>query len=167
MLESRKLLELHQANKQITKIENSLLSLKEEEDKLLAACRKYEEKVAKIGEPSDEDIDGKIELALAQQELWMARKEYERFMEQRFNTEMDLHQEKVVWKEKVEELVQSISPEAIALYEKIGEAIKDPVVEVKRRSCMGCFLPLSVAKMNEWRKGRDIVRCDECGRILV
>ncbi|WCK53450.1 C4-type zinc ribbon domain-containing protein [Aneurinibacillus sp. Ricciae_BoGa-3] len=167
MLQSRKLLEWHAAQAEVDKIQKEIARIKEEETAHTASVQSLREKVENLGAPAEEDIDGRIALALAQQELWMAEKEYERFNETVFDREMDARERLREWKDKAVELAGSISPEAFDIYHTVAQTKRNPIVEVKRRSCMGCFLPLSVAKMDEWRKGRHIVQCEECGRILV
>ncbi|AMA72377.1 MULTISPECIES: C4-type zinc ribbon domain-containing protein [Aneurinibacillus] len=167
MVEARKLLEWHQAKEKIKAVQQALDQLKEREAELEAKRREVEAKIKQIGEPADDDIDGKIALALAQQELWLVNKDTERFMEERFEKEFSLHESKREWEDKAAGLEASLSLKALELYYKVKENVENPVVEVRRRSCMGCFLPLSVAKMEAWHKGKPLVTCDECGRILV
>lgn len=97
----------------------------------------------------------------------MAEKEWERFQDDRFNKEMELRVQEENCRQELIELEGKISQETFQMYKEVSEICDNPVVEVKRRSCMGCFLPLSVSTMNAWRKGKKLVRCDVCGRILV
>jgi predicted nucleic acid-binding Zn-ribbon protein len=167
MMEARKLLEWHQAKEKRQEIQRELDKLKEKEAELTARRRETEAKIEQLSNPENDDIDGKIALKLAEQELWLIDKDIERFMEDKFEKEFTLRESKREWGEKIAELEALLSKEAIALYETIRENKPNPVVEVRRRSCMGCFLPLSVIKMEEWHKGKSLVTCDECGRILV
>ncbi|WP_286884267.1 C4-type zinc ribbon domain-containing protein [Aneurinibacillus sp. UBA3580] len=167
MIEARRLLEWHQAKEKRQAVQKELDKLRAREEELAARRQEAEAKIRRIGEPSPDDIDGQIELKLAQQELWLVNKDTERFMEEKFEKEFALMETRREWEEKTAEREASLSPEALALYHRIRENISNPVVEVRRRSCMGCFLPLSVAKMEEWHKGKSLVTCDECGRILV
>jgi uncharacterized protein len=167
MLESRKLLEWHAAQAEADQIKKEIKRINEEEAAHTAAVHSLREKVQSLGAPPETDIDGRIALALAQQELWMAEKDYERFNETAFDREINARERLQEWEDKAAELAADISPEAFEIYHTVAQNKRNPIVEVKRRSCMGCFLPLSVAKMDEWRKGRRIVQCEECGRILV
>jgi predicted nucleic acid-binding Zn-ribbon protein len=167
MTEARKLLKWHEAKQKIKVVQKQMDELKQREAELTAKRKEAEEKIRSIGTPAEDDIDGKIALALAQQELWLVDKDSERLFEEKFEKEFSLRESKREWEEKIKEYEESLSGEALALYNKVGENVENPVVEVRRRSCMGCFLPLSVVKMEEWHKGRSLVTCDECGRILV
>jgi uncharacterized protein len=167
MLEARKLLEWHLAREQWKVASSAIEQLKREEQELQARRRECQGKVEQLGVPAEDDIDARIAYALAQQELLLAEKGIERFMEERFAKEMDLRQSRQEWEDKAKKLEESLAPHTFLLYEQVAENVANPVVEVKRRSCMGCFLPLSVAKMEEWRKGKNFVQCEECGRILV
>lgn len=167
MMEARKLLEWHQAKEKGRVVQKELDEWKAKETELTTRRQKAEARIRQIGKPSSDDIDAQIALKLAEQELWLVDKDAERFMEERFEKEFALREKKREWDERVASKEAELSKEALALYHDIQESMKNPVVEVKRRSCMGCFLPLSVAKMEEWHKGKSFVLCDECGRILV
>jgi predicted nucleic acid-binding Zn-ribbon protein len=167
MLQSRALLEWHLKKGEYEKIQEQLKNLREEEESLLEKREKLRKKVESMGQPDEQDIDGKIAYALASQELWMAEKEWERFQDDRFNKEMELRVQEENCRQELIELEGKISQETFQMYKEVSEICDNPVVEVKRRSCMGCFLPLSVSTMNAWRKGKKLVRCDVCGRILV
>ncbi|MBN6186153.1 hypothetical protein JQN58_04050 [Aneurinibacillus sp. BA2021] len=167
MMEARKLLEWHQAREKSRAVQNELDEWKAQETVLAARRKEAEEKIKRLGTPSPDDIDAQIALKLAEQELWLVDKDTERFMEERFEKEFALREQKREWEEKAARSEAELSKEALALYDRIRENITNPVVEVKRRSCMGCFLPLSVVKMEEWHKGKSFVLCEECGRILV
>ncbi|GED12725.1 C4-type zinc ribbon domain-containing protein [Aneurinibacillus migulanus] len=167
MTEARNLLEWHQAKEKGAAAQRELDEWRAREEELAVRRKEAELKVKQIGTPAETDIDNQIALKLAQQELWLVDKDTERFMEERFEKEFALRESKHEWDVKAAEREAVLSREALELYYRIGENIPNPVVEVKRRSCMGCFLPLSVVKMEEWHKGKTLVTCDECGRILV
>jgi len=118
-------------------------------------------------EPAPCTPDEQIARLLREQELWMVRKEWEQFLcsyderEQQLTAEVQLQQMEI-WKWE-QELEESARKE----YDRIGERVSNPVVEVRNQSCMGCFLPLSMQKWSEWRHAKRLVTCDECGRILV
>ncbi|CEH29661.1 Zinc ribbon domain protein [Aneurinibacillus migulanus] len=167
MTEARNLLEWHQAKEKGAAAQRELDEWRAREEELAVRRKEAELKIKQIGTPAETDIDNQIALKLAQQELWLVDKDTERFMEERFEKEFALRESKHEWDVKAAEREAVLSREALELYYRIGENISNPVVEVKRRSCMGCFLPLSVVKMEEWHKGKTLVTCDECGRILV
>ncbi|MED4728521.1 putative zinc ribbon domain protein [compost metagenome] len=167
MTEARNLLEWHQAKEKGAAAQRELDEWRAREEELAVRRKEAELKIKQIGTPAETDIDNQIALKLAQQELWLVDKDTERFMEERFEKEFALRESKHEWDVKAAEREAVLSREALEMYYRIGENIPNPVVEVKRRSCMGCFLPLSVVKMEEWHKGKTLVTCDECGRILV
>lgn len=165
--EARKLLKWHEAKGKVKVVQEQIEAVKQREAELARKRKEIEAKIQSIGTPAEDDVDGKIALALAQQELWLVDKDAERLFAEKFEQEFSLRESKREWEEKVKEYERSLSEKARALYDQIRENKENPVVEVRRRSCMGCFLPLSVLKMEEWRRGRALVTCDECGRILV
>lgn len=167
MLEARALLDWHLKKEELQNLEKKLHDLRKREEELSEKRVQLKKNIQSIGEPREEDIDGKIAMALASQELWMVDKEWEQFLDDRFNEEITLKERMDACQEEIEGLERGISAHGRRLYEEISEVCDPPVVEVKRRSCMGCFLPLSMSTMNEWRKGKKLVRCEVCGRILV
>lgn len=167
MLEARVLLDWHLKKEELLNLNKQYQDLRKKEEELSDKRMQLKRNMQSLGEPAEEDIDGKIALALAGQELWLVEKEWEQFLDQRFNEEIALKEQMDVCQEELEELEKGISVEGRRLYDEISEVCDPPVVEVRRRSCMGCFLPLSMPTMNEWRKGKKLVRCEVCGRILV
>lgn len=167
MLQSRALLEWHLKKTEQKNIQEKLNSLRVQEEELRSNMIALKSKIESQGVPDEQDIDGKIAYALESQELWMAEKEWERFQDQRFNEEMMYREQEEICRQELDEMEERITPETFQTYEEVLEFCENPVVEVKRRSCMGCFLPLSVPTMSAWRKGKKLVRCEVCGRILV
>ncbi|BAU27279.1 hypothetical protein DFP93_11329 [Aneurinibacillus soli] len=168
MKEARSLLIWNRVRQECSRIEEKLALLKAEERELMERRRAAEQKITSIGTPSDDDIDGKINLALAQQELWLVNKDEERFFERRFTEESSLREKKREKEAEAKRYKAALSADTLALYHRVIDLIPDnPVVEVRRRSCMGCYLPLSAAQMEEWERGRRLIVCGECGRILV
>jgi predicted nucleic acid-binding Zn-ribbon protein len=167
MLQSRALLEWHLKKIEWQNIREKLDNIQVKEEELKGKLLEIKKKLENLGEPDEQDIDGKIAFALASQELWMAEKEWERFQDERFNNEMLYREQEEICRQELDELKGRISRETMQTYEEVSEFCDNPVVEVKRRSCMGCFLPLSIPTMNAWRKGKKLVRCEVCGRILV
>ena len=168
MKEARSLLAWHRVRQECRRIEEKLSLLRAEEKEIAERRKEAEQKIASIGTPAEDDVDGKINLALAQQELWLVNKDEERFFERRFVEESRLREKKREKEEEAEQYQSMLSTDTLALYNRVRERISDnPVVEVRRRSCMGCYLPLSVAQMEEWERRRSLIVCEECGRILV
>lgn len=167
MLQARILLEWHTKKEEWQRIHEKLESIRMQDEDLTKKIAELRKRIQSLGEPGDEDIDGKIALALARQELWMAEKEVERLVDFRFNEEILLREQEMDCQQAIDDLEKRITKDTFKIYEEVSEVCENPIVEVKRRSCMGCFLPLSMPTMNEWRKGKKIVRCEVCGRILV
>lgn len=167
MLEARALLDWHLKKGELLNLEKELQDLRKREETLSDKRIELKRNIQAIGEPKEEDIDRKIALALAAQELWLIEKEWEKFLDERFNQEIFLKEQMEVYQEEIEEMEREISSDGRRLYDEISEVCDPPIVEVRRRSCMGCFLPLSMPTLNEWRKGKKLVRCEVCGRILV
>ncbi|MGO0060542.1 C4-type zinc ribbon domain-containing protein [Brevibacillus fluminis] len=124
-----------------------------------------EQKAAEIENPATPDAE--IAKLLAEQELWLARKALAQF---------DGEQEAQLLKllQRVQELEfdlavmgQSLPEEWVAEYYRLAKSKQNPIVEVKGEACTGCFRALSLHNRNEWRRGKGLVHCDECGRILV
>lgn len=166
MLFGRKLYDYYQANKKINSIENRLNEIAKGKNGL---ANQQEEQLKLINELKQMPINEEqiIELALAEQKLILLKKDLERsepkWMEESFSL-MQMYQE---LEQKIEVAKQYV-PEAIwEEYYRVEEFIDSPVVEVKRQMCTGCFIPLSQNNFNKWRIGKELVKCDICGRILA
>ncbi|HAF71396.1 MAG: hypothetical protein XD60_1605 [Acetothermia bacterium 64_32] len=51
-------------------------------------------------------------------------------------------------------------------YERLHEAVSDPVAVVKDGACSGCQLRLSEILLERVREGREVVICENCSRFL-
>ena len=58
-----------------------------------------------------------------------------------------------------------LSPAAQRVY--LGVRVHPPVAEVDRNQCQACHVTVTSSGMQVLRKGDEIVRCENCGRILV
>jgi hypothetical protein len=58
-----------------------------------------------------------------------------------------------------------LSPAAQRAY--LGVRVHPPVAEVDRNQCQACHVTVTSSGMQLLRKGDEIVRCENCGRILV
>jgi hypothetical protein len=58
-----------------------------------------------------------------------------------------------------------LTPAAQRAY--LGVRVHPPVAEVDRNQCQSCHVTVTSSGMQVLRKGDEIVRCDNCGRILV
>jgi predicted nucleic acid-binding Zn-ribbon protein len=169
MLPSKRLLLWHRAKEAKQRAEEELNRLEEEK-------RSWEEKLEALQQAMSADApppspqaspDDEIARLLREQELWLARKEWERFLSHYEQREAVLSQEIHQRQFEIWEQEQQLDQLLVQEYQRIAERAEQPVVEVRNQSCMGCFMPLSLSKLSEWRRGKGVVTCDECGRILV
>jgi predicted nucleic acid-binding Zn-ribbon protein len=65
-------------------------------------------------------------------------------------------------------LVKQINKRAISAYERIRKGKGGAaVVAVKKRACGSCYKALPPQKIQEIRKGEQLIMCDSCGRMLI
>lgn len=165
MLPAKVLWEWHRMKGLIVQAQQERTRLAQQEQKHLDTLQELTAKLAAL--PVSDDPDSQIARLLAEQEIWMAKKEYEKFQEEN-QDRMDQLANSISEKEfERMRLEQELDPAFLAEYYRLSENKKNPIVEVKRKMCTGCFLPLSMAKVDEWRRAKGLVYCDECGRILV
>jgi predicted nucleic acid-binding Zn-ribbon protein len=67
---------------------------------------------------------------------------------------------------EVEQIKQKIPDDALNHYFHLAERMDRPVAQVKNKSCMGCFIELSLSNFSAWRSAKGIIQCDSCDRIL-
>ena len=68
------------------------------------------------------------------------------------------------------QLTPLLPPPLLALYDKIGASHGGVgAAELRQRRCTGCQLEVNAAEIREYRTAPadDVLRCEECGRILV
>ncbi|MFH1699065.1 MAG: C4-type zinc ribbon domain-containing protein [Candidatus Zixiibacteriota bacterium] len=66
------------------------------------------------------------------------------------------------------ELIKSINKRAMSTYERIRKGKGGAaVVAVKKRACGACYKALPPQKIQEIRKGEQLITCDSCGRMLI
>ena len=73
------------------------------------------------------------------------------------------------WEEKRAVVETQIEPRALSAYNRIRKLIKTgvAVVQVEKSSCGGCFRQLPPQLRVEVRRQDQIIRCENCGRIVV
>ena len=67
-------------------------------------------------------------------------------------------------------LVSQIDAALLAQYQKISESISAPgAAAVRQKKCQGCRLELNATEIEKFRATADdeVLRCEECRRILV
>ena len=65
--------------------------------------------------------------------------------------------------------VEGIPADLLALYDKLRESKGIGAAELRARRCGGCQLELDTAELNRIKSlpSNEVVRCEECSRILV
>lgn len=68
-----------------------------------------------------------------------------------------------------DDLVNAVGPELVALYEKIVQTQGTGAAAIQQRRCLGCQLELNSTDLTRIRDADEdeVLRCDECRRILV
>ena len=165
MLPAKKLFEWHKANEAIQQASQEIAELHKQEQTLLTNIQQLTAKLDAL--PVSNSPDNQIARMLTEQELWLAQKEVERFQEESGGIRVELDSRISQQQFERVRLEQELDQTHLTEYYRLAENKKNPIVEVKRKMCTGCFLPLSLAKVDEWRRAKGLVYCDECGRILV
>lgn len=165
--------EIQMIEQRISKHKNQLLEVKtNEEYKALLHEIDYEEK--QIRKFEDQILEKMVEADALDKELKEVEAELAR---QRANVEQEKRVAENESKKRTEKLRQMES-ERSTLRETIGDdlldlytrlhKLRDGVVlsEVKEELCSLCNMKLRPQAWNDLKKNNDIVRCDNCGRIL-
>jgi predicted nucleic acid-binding Zn-ribbon protein len=65
-------------------------------------------------------------------------------------------------------LASKVSAEVLSCYERIidNKADKKAIAQVVDESCQGCFMDVTPQEVNELMKGKEIIKCRSCSRIL-
>jgi len=72
-----------------------------------------------------------------------------------------------VKKEEREKAIAGIPPTVLKQYEQVRKKKQGlAIVEIKHNTCGGCHMNLTLQLVNEVRKGRELVCCENCLRIL-
>lgn len=73
------------------------------------------------------------------------------------------------WVKKRNAIEPDVEKRPLGVYNRIRKVVKGGVaiVAVKKGSCGGCYRQLSPQRMVEARRCSSILRCENCGRILV
>jgi predicted nucleic acid-binding Zn-ribbon protein len=165
MLPAKRLLAWHQAKE-------ALRAAQEEQKRLEEAMTAAERRVAEKEEqlrrmPAPTNPDEEIARMLLEQECWLAKKERDdavaAYADKNGERERTIQQLQF----EIMQLEAGLDPEFLGAYIRLSETKAQPIAEVRNKCCMGCCLPLSLRKLEEWRRGKGPVFCDECDRILV
>lgn len=73
------------------------------------------------------------------------------------------------WEKKHAAIEPNVERRPLSLYNRIRKVVKGgvAVVSVQKNSCGGCFRQLSPQRLVEARRGDTLMRCENCGRIMV
>ena len=112
--------------------------------------------------------------ALRQQEereLSLFKEENERLAEEKKKAAAEIETLKSQLKEEESQrklLSANVNKAALSLYEKIRGSKKNnlAIAEVKDGTCSGCFIKLPSTVVENVRKGKEFVFCENCSRIL-
>lgn len=166
MLIGRKLFDYYNAKKKLVEIDRSLDNLTKEINNFDFEEKKLQNIVTELqGKTQDEET--MINLALAKQGLIMHQKERDRKEPNVMEENFSLMQKKVECEKTIWDIEKYVTEEVWKEYKRIQENVENPVVQVKHQMCTGCFIPLSKSNLDKWRMGKELVKCDVCGRILA
>lgn len=73
------------------------------------------------------------------------------------------------WGRKRSAIEPDVERRPLSVYNRIRKVLKGGVaiVPVRKDSCGGCYRQLAPQRMVEVRRGNSIMRCENCGRIIV
>lgn len=165
MLSVRNLLEWHQTKESIQQAKNERDNLDKERKKRLTSIQELQQRIAAL--PVTDNPEEQIQKLLTEQELWLANKDFEQFESNCLPKLASLDNSISEKSFELMRLESEVDEALFSEYYRLAENKKNPIVEVKRKICTGCYYPLSLAKVDEWRRAKGLVYCDECGRILV
>lgn len=117
--------------------------------------------------PTPASSDQELARLLLEQELWLAKKEQQELHEYTGNQSFALQQTMQELQYQVLTLEQELDEEYLAAYLRLAEMKTQPIAEVRNKACMGCGRPLSLRNLDEWRRAKGPVFCNECDRLLV
>ena len=110
-----------------------------------------------------EDIQAKAEES--DKELKEVSQEWRRKQQRLTRRKSEVEAELAGFQQSRQELAAEISPEALALYDRVRTTKEQSVAKVERGRCQGCHIILPTT---QWQKAKagNLVQCDSCGRIL-
>lgn len=165
MLPGKQLWEWHSKQEALASACAQRSEIEEEKGRLADRVAICEQRIHQLGKPISPDDE--IARLLAEQELWLARNELEQFLQKYEERLAALIQRIQEHEFDLILLEQKLPKEWIDEYDRVAKMKRAPIVEVKKDACTGCFMELSLQNQKEWRKGKGLVHCEECGRILV
>jgi len=64
------------------------------------------------------------------------------------------------------ELVLNINKPLLGAYERLRRRYRRAIVPVREDTCLGCFMRLPTSITSHGRTGKEVLICENCGRIL-
>jgi len=128
----------------ISESEEELLKTLAEIDELQDKVKEYKEKLVEV------DKNNRIQLESLGKEMDSIGTKIKQKQDERRNISVRLNKLMLATYERVKKV-------------KGGAA----VVAVKKRACSGCYKSLPPQKIQEIKKGENLITCDSCGRILT
>jgi hypothetical protein len=128
----------------ISESEEELLKTLAEIDELQDKVKEYKERVVEV------DKNNRVQL-------------------ESLNKEMDSIGTKVKQKQDERKNISvRINKNVLSTYERVKKVKGGAaVVSVRKRACSGCYKSLPPQKIQEIKKGENLITCDSCGRILT
>jgi predicted nucleic acid-binding Zn-ribbon protein len=165
MQPAKQLWEWHRMQDTLSRERTEQAEIGEQLGRLEQSAAHCEQQVSALDKPVT--TDDEIERMLAEQELWLARNALQQFLQEKEERLFSLAQSVQQLEFSLLAAAQNIPEEWISEYYRLAKTKSNPIVEVRNDACTGCFMALSLRNKNEWRSGKGLVHCDECGRILV
>lgn len=128
----------------ISESEEELLKTLAEIDELQDKVKEYKERVVEV------DKNNRVQLESLGKEMDSIGTKIKQKQDERRNISVRLNKLMLATYERVKKV-------------KGGAA----VVAVKKRACSGCYKSLPPQKIQEIKKGENLITCDSCGRILI
>ena len=126
-------------------------NLSKKDDALLELMEKIE--AGKVAAMKLKDISRSAEIA------WQVEKDELQVQADKLKAELAASENKRI------EILNSVDPGTLSVYEGIKARKGQAVVKVEQGRCLGCRVALSISEQQRVR-GNAIVLCDNCGRIL-
>jgi hypothetical protein len=166
-------LEISTFNSELDKLQKQMRDIKtnREYDALTSSISTHKLKIS-------ENEDGELKLLTNLDELKEKIQEYKQKVEEvaKNNTAQLTHLKKELESidEKIEikmgerkNVVVRVDKRILSTYERVKQGKGYAVVFVKKRACGGCYKALPPQRVQEIKKGDQLITCDSCGRILI
>ena len=162
-----------QSNKEtVIKYQNQLLQIKSNEQyrALLSEIDTIGSKSAKL----EDELLQKMMQVDEKQDLISEAQENLKRSEQRLQNEEDHIKNRIVevdqeiarLQDQRKKVAETIEKRALRLYEKVMKNKQPAIVTIHEQICEGCFMKLTPNDANEVHRGKDLITCENCSRIL-